>query len=151
MTKTTICTRCGWDCSLEYQLPDKIEGWPSDLPCPPLPPEFVINHPEVCPSPFEVGEKLYWDLDGEDPHGPPLLVRFKKLEEIASGDFTLKEGKWVRISEPSAYLAVVRAEPEGIQPSHEETYGEVLMQDMIVMISGLTAASRWPALEIESA
>ena len=149
MNSTHICPRCGWDCS-EKPVTVNFEGWPDNIPTPPpLPPEAVQHHPiGVCPCPFEIGQKLYWDMDGADPDLPPLLVMFKKMAEIECAHYEFLDGDWVRRTEPKPRLAVVRAVASGTFECHKELFGEALERELTVTFNSLTPEDHWPIYEV---
>jgi hypothetical protein len=116
-----------------------------------VPYDMVNPHPlDGCNCPFDVGQRLYWDMDLSDPDLPPLLVIFKELAEIQSAIYVLKDGEWVKEEDAKPTVASVVVDQNSIFPQHEALYGrDLLARPIDVMISALTPSDRWPVIEVD--
>lgn len=146
MTSTT-CPRCGF-ISVKAEGGIKIEGLPADTKLPPLPSSAQPHPVGVCCSPYEIGQKLYWNLDLADPDMPPVQVLFKELVSIEGANFNLVEGKWVQDGRPRAAICAVKIDKKTVHPCHAPILDEVVERDLEVPVENLTAIERWPVLEI---
>lgn len=137
------CDRCGWDQDPnEIRLPPEIEGWPEELPPPPPLPNLGPPHPTgVCPSPFEIGEQVWWDVAEACPDLPPIRGFFAGLHSFNSPSYTLEDGAWVvrgtGYGLAGAWLIVDKS---SVLPGHPE-FDE---GKLAVRFNDLTSVGRWP-------
>ena len=131
-------------------MPLEIKDWPAGLPTPPALPTDAQPHPVgVCCSPFEIGDALFWDLNGADGNMPPLRVRFQELTSIQSAEFALIDNKWIKTGEPIAEIVSVVICQDSIYPCHRSLFPEDLFEnDLEVLVTRLTLVDLWPVLEL---
>jgi hypothetical protein len=143
---SSTCPRCGF---VTVDQPEGIRvDTPSGLNVPPLPPEALPHPVGVCCSPFEIGQKLFWNLDLVDPDMPPVVAVFKELVTIKGADFKFVDEKWVQEGSPRATIAAIRIDKKSVHPCHEMLLDEVMERDLEVPVENLTAYERWPVLEV---
>lgn len=147
MSQTSTCPRCGF---VTTHQPDGIpvSGLPEGVTAPPLP-ESAQPHPVgVCCSPFGIGEKLYWDMEGADPDLPPVQVVFKELLSIEGAEFRLTDGKWEQEGSPQAVSASVVVMGKSIFPCHQKLLDGMAGKEVEATVKSLTPVARWPVLEV---
>ena len=140
------CERCGWEQdSNDPPAPPEIEGWPEFLPPPPPLPDLGSPHPVgVCPSPWKIGDVLYYDMAGGFPDLPPIRAYFAGINSFSSPSYYLDGDSWV-VEEPGYALngAKIILDKKSVHPDLPYTGDET---GMVVLFANLTAAERWPVI-----
>lgn len=142
------CERCGWelDTQVNYPPPD-MSGLPPNLP--PLPPLPTLGAPHTgaCPSPYRIGQEVWWDLGGATPDLPPVLGYFTGLAGFAGPSYVLEGNKW---SKEGAQFEICAAKikllPESVLQEHLDVFSNLLDEELEVRFDDLTVAERWPVL-----
>jgi len=141
------CQHCGWDGSDRKPPAVNLEDWPEGVPPPPPLPPFA-RHPEhSCPSPFKIGDEVFWTGEaGADL--PPVQAVFLELTGFCGPQFVLKPTGWEIIRAAVPAVAKIRVEEELLLPEHRRVYPEfaVIEDHYKVLFKDLTLRKKWPVM-----
>jgi len=142
------CERCGWDTERRPLKPLEVTNWPEGLPAPPPLPDYE-PHGNTCPSPFAVGDVVYWDMGGLAEDLPPILGRFICLTHFHGPDFRLDDGVWVQEGETFPTLGIIEINEASVLQEHREIIGPDLDEKKLcfpVLLGECHPAVKWPVL-----
>jgi hypothetical protein len=142
------CERCGWDFARPHNIPEpKLPGWK----LPPLPP--YKPHPiGLCPSPFAIGDTVYWNLAGRDDDLPPIRGRFSCLTAFVGPEYDLNNGVWREKMRPIPSKGVFEIDGSSVSAQHINLLGSQLQEEwrcFPVDLEDIVPAAHWPTVLCE--
>ncbi len=128
-------------------MPEVID-WPANLPPPPPLPVPPDPHPTdvACPSPFAMGDKVWWTLGGAGEDLPPIKGTFKKLTQFDGPEFVLEDGRWKHVRSPVASRGHICLDETTILFEHRLLLGDKLSSaaDLPVALNFCVPVAHWP-------
>lgn len=145
------CSRCGWDPVNQQPGPTEVQDWPDHLAKPPPLPAVPDPHPpgSACPSPYAVGDKVWWALGGVAGDLPPIKGTFKRLTQFEGPEFELENGAWKSVAEVKASAGFLVLDESTILQEHHDLFGAKLAEkakEFPVSFNFCVPVAKWPIL-----
>jgi hypothetical protein len=148
------CERCGWEWDPNKSQPaPEIVGLPPGTSYPPLPLLHPPHPVDRCPSPFAIGDTVWWDMGGKAPDLPPILATFIGLSGFTGPEFNLENDEWVPVNDGGApFEGSLLLESTSVLKEHIPYLGDFLeaeSSEVVANIRDCTDVERWPTLVAE--